>query len=67
MPLRRLRLDQGMTIAELAEASGVSGQQIRALENGKTRNPQVSTLSALALVLGVRPSEIDPLSTGEVS
>lgn len=58
--LRRLRVNARMSINKLAEQSGVSAKQIRNIEDGTTKNPQVETLSRLADALEVQPTEIDP-------
>jgi transcriptional regulator with XRE-family HTH domain len=50
--LRRLRLDAEMTIRELDHRSGISGRQIENIEAGRTVDPKVETLKALASVLG---------------
>lgn len=59
--LRRLRIDRHLSIAQLAEQSGVSDDQIRNIETGRAKNPRTSTLVDLARVLEVRPSELDPV------
>lgn len=61
--LRRIRVDKRMSIPELAEASGVSPEQIREIEAGRTLNPRPKTLGKLADVLDVQPSELDPILT----
>lgn len=43
--LQQLRLDEGMTLAQLAESTGVSTQTVANLEQGKGAWP--STLKAL--------------------
>ena len=59
---RRLRLEQGLSIVEMARLCGASEGTIRALEKGTIKNP--------ALVLGLRLAEVlqvDPyrLALGE--
>lgn len=61
--LRRIRVDKRLSIPELAEASGVSPEQIRHIEGGRALNPRPETLGKLADVLGVQPSELDPILT----
>ncbi|MFD8595137.1 helix-turn-helix domain-containing protein [Kitasatospora sp. NPDC059646] len=51
--LRELRRARGLTIEELAEASGVSDRAIGDLERGRSRRPQRGTLSAIAQGLGL--------------
>jgi transcriptional regulator with XRE-family HTH domain len=50
--LRRLRMEQGRTLSELAQASGVAKATLSALEAGKG-NPTIETLSSLATALGI--------------
>lgn len=61
--LRRLRLEHEppFSIPALAEASGVSPEQIRNIEAGRTQDPRPETLAKLADALGVRPIELDPV------
>ncbi|WP_141726394.1 helix-turn-helix domain-containing protein, partial [Actinacidiphila rubida] len=49
--LRRLRQDAGLTLEELAEASGLSPRGIGNLERGHRTTPQRGTVAALALGL----------------
>lgn len=65
--LRQIRVDKHLSTADLAAAAGISVEQIRNIEQGRTRNPRVETLSRLAEVLGVSPSAIDPMLTDERS
>ncbi|BAL90553.1 putative AfsR-family transcriptional regulator [Actinoplanes missouriensis 431] len=51
--LRSLRRSAGLTIEQLAEASGVSGRAISDMERGHSRAPQTRTLAALAKGLGL--------------
>jgi transcriptional regulator with XRE-family HTH domain/tetratricopeptide (TPR) repeat protein len=53
--LRRHRRAAGMTLEELAEASGVSARAISDMERGRTRAPQRRTLHLLVDALGVAP------------
>lgn len=46
--LRELRSLRGLTIEELAEASGISGRAIGDMERGRTLRPQRGTVTALA-------------------
>jgi putative transcriptional regulator len=52
-PLARIRAERDLTQAQLAELAGVSVATISALETGRTRIPQVRSLSKLARALGV--------------
>lgn len=58
--LRRLRVNARLSITQLSDRSGVSPKQIRNIEDGTTKKPQVETLSRLADVLEVQPTDIDP-------
>ena len=58
--LRRARVNAGLEIEELGELSEISPDQIRNIENGRTKNPRARTLVALAKPLKVSPAEIDP-------
>lgn len=58
--LRRARLNAEMEVKDLAEAAGVSQEQIRNIENGRATNPRAKTLAALARPLNVKPADIDP-------
>ncbi|MFF0008891.1 helix-turn-helix domain-containing protein [Streptomyces tibetensis] len=46
--LRALRQSRRLTIEELAEASGISGRAIGAMERGRSRRPHRGTITALA-------------------
>ncbi|MEV6205541.1 helix-turn-helix domain-containing protein [Kitasatospora sp. NPDC051914] len=46
--LRELRQARGLTIEELAEASGVSGRAIGDMERGRSLRPQRGTVTAIA-------------------
>lgn len=63
--LRRIRVNAGLSPDELSERAGVSAEQIRNIESGRARNPRVGTLTKLAQVLDVQPSEIDPMLGSE--
>jgi transcriptional regulator with XRE-family HTH domain len=58
MTLREIRLAAGMTQDQLAAASGVLQGNISALERGAVRDPQYSTVAALAAALKKSPVEI---------
>lgn len=55
--LRKLREGKGMTVTELARASGLSPAHISEIERGKT-SPSLRTLEKLALTLGVSRSSL---------
>ncbi|MGW5640345.1 ATP-binding protein, partial [Streptomyces sp. NPDC003832] len=57
MRLRELRRAAGLTLEELAEASGVSARAISDMERGYSRTPQPRTLAALAAALKVSDRE----------
>ncbi|MGW1926395.1 helix-turn-helix domain-containing protein, partial [Streptomyces massasporeus] len=57
MRLRELRRAAGLTMEELAEASGVSARAISDMERGHSRTPQPRTLAALASALKVSDQE----------
>jgi transcriptional regulator with XRE-family HTH domain len=62
--LRKKRVDARLSVADLADRSGISRQTIASLESGRTEDPQTDTLVKLADALGCQPSEIDPVLTG---
>ena len=55
--LRRIRLAQFLSQAELARRSGVHALTITRLENGRTA-PSTRTVRALAEALGIAPIEL---------
>lgn len=54
---RELRLEAGMTIAAVAETSGVSISTISRFENGST-DPGLTAFSAICGAVGVSPAEV---------
>ena len=65
--LKRLRRERGMTLANVADALGVSKPTVWAWEKGKAR-PVPNRLEAIAEVLGVPESELsDASQSGEVA
>ncbi|MFC4072903.1 helix-turn-helix domain-containing protein [Actinoplanes subglobosus] len=60
--LRSLRRGAGLTMEQLAEASGVSVRAISDMERGHSRAPQPRTLAALAVALEVSDEEHDLLA-----
>lgn len=63
--LRRIRIDARLSIDELSVRSGISAEQIRNIETGRAANPRPATLGAIADVLQVAPSAIDPVLNAE--
>jgi transcriptional regulator with XRE-family HTH domain len=59
--LRALRLNLGLTQAELATKAGVSEFTVVRLETGKGKRPHPSTRRKLAAALGVTIADIDEL------
>ncbi|MET8040607.1 helix-turn-helix transcriptional regulator [Micromonospora sp. NPDC005215] len=55
--LRKHRHAAGITLEQLAEASGVSGRAISDLERGFSRAPQRRTLTSIADALGLTPED----------
>lgn len=56
--LEQLRIDSLLTPEELGERVGLSGRQIRNIEEGKTRQPRMSTLARLSTHFAVPASEL---------
>lgn len=56
--LQALREERGMSQAELSRRSGVAQAIISYIEAGKTPNPRIDTVIALAQVLGVTVDEL---------
>lgn len=54
--IRRLRSEQGLTQAQLAEASGITVPQLSLIENG--HEPKVHRAEAIAKSLGVSVDEL---------
>lgn len=59
--LRELRHDRGLTMEELAEASGVSGRAIGDMERGRSLRPHRGTVTALAQGLRLDEAAHDEL------
>jgi len=55
--LRHLRIEAGMSQAELADRAGVGQSYLAGVENGK-RNPTLYTLWRLAIALGRTPRSL---------
>ena len=54
--IKRIRLAYGMSQAELARRIGVSKNTMYQIEAGKTPDPQVSRIQAIARVLNTSPN-----------
>jgi DNA-binding XRE family transcriptional regulator len=52
--LKRTRKERGLTIADVAERSGLDRAVVSRLENGKQDNPTVATLMRYAAAIGKR-------------
>jgi transcriptional regulator with XRE-family HTH domain len=64
--VRRLRIARGVSLSELARATGIAKGTLSAVENGRA-NPTVSTLTALSGALGVLVGELlEPPALGEI-
>ncbi|MEU4428029.1 helix-turn-helix transcriptional regulator, partial [Actinoplanes sp. NPDC024001] len=59
--VRELRQAAGLTLEQLAEASGVSDRAISDMERGHSRAPQARTLAALAAGLGLGAEQVAEL------
>jgi transcriptional regulator with XRE-family HTH domain/tetratricopeptide (TPR) repeat protein len=59
--LRRLRYAAGLTLEELAEASGVSVRAIGDMERSRSRSPQRRTAEAITAALGLTGADQDRL------
>ena len=59
--LRKKRIDAHLSVAQLAEKSGITRQTIASLESGRVEDPNTQTLVKLAKALKCEPSDIDPV------
>jgi transcriptional regulator with XRE-family HTH domain len=59
-PLRRVRQRRGMTLAVLADRAGLSKPFLSMVENGHRKLSRRDHVNAIALALGVAPSEVAP-------
>jgi transcriptional regulator with XRE-family HTH domain len=59
-PLRGLRRRRGLTLAALAGRAGLSPAFLSMVENGQRKLSRRDHVNALALALGVSPSEVAP-------
>jgi transcriptional regulator with XRE-family HTH domain len=60
-PLRVLRLNKGLSQAELAALAGVSEYTVTRLETGQRKRPHPATRRKLAAALGVPIADVDEL------
>lgn len=56
--MRQIRESRGMTQSELAKETGIPQSVISDIESGKTKNPRIDTMEAIARVLGVKLEEL---------
>lgn len=56
--IRKIRLEQGITLSELAYKSGISVGYLCHLEKGRRTNPSVIIMERIAKVLNKTVSEI---------
>ena len=56
--LKALREERGISVAELADSSGVSQPYIWQIESGRRKNPGGNTLQKLSSGLGVNVEEL---------
>jgi transcriptional regulator with XRE-family HTH domain len=56
--LKELRQSAGLTQQELATRAGVSISSLTQIEQGKTTDPRLSTVTDLAWALGIKPSKL---------
>ena len=56
--LKQLRLDKGLSVADLAEQAGVSKPYIWQIESGRRQNPSGEKLQKLATALGVTIADL---------
>ena len=62
--LKRLRVGQGLSVADLAGASGISKPYIWQIESGRRQNPSGDKLQRLATALGVTIADLIGASEG---
>jgi transcriptional regulator with XRE-family HTH domain len=53
--IREIRVERGLTQAQLCERAGISVDAVTRIENGR-RQPELRTIELLAVALGVAPS-----------
>jgi transcriptional regulator with XRE-family HTH domain len=57
----RSRIQHSISIRDLERATGISGKQLRLIEQGKVRQPREETIGAIARALSVDPLALFPL------
>jgi transcriptional regulator with XRE-family HTH domain len=63
--LKRRREEQGLSLADVSERSGLDRGMLSRLENGKILNPTMATLWRYADAIGAQVSlGMEPLPTG---
>ncbi len=66
--LKQLRQEQGLSLADVSDASGIDRAAISRLENGVFGNPTLRTLETYARALGVRMQiSFVPVSDGKTA
>lgn len=58
MRLRRLRHESGKTLRQVSIDSGVTENQILSIESGRTENPGIMTLAAIASAIGCKVGDL---------
>ena len=56
--VRRLRLEQGLTVEEAAEAAKMHWRRWQKIEAGEATGTTLTTICQVAAVLGVAPEEL---------
>ena len=56
--IKKIRLEKGLTMAELAEKCGISVGYLCHLEKGRRKNPSITIMENIAKVLDKTVSEI---------
>lgn len=65
--LNRLKKDSGMTLERLSEASGVPKGTLNKLFSGQTKDPQLSTISAVVHSMGYTLDDLsDDTASGKI-
>lgn len=49
--LKKLRIGKGYTLEQLSELTGISTKYLSSLEEGKEKNPTISTIEKIAVAL----------------
>ncbi len=56
--VQRLREQAGLSMSELAEASGIDKASVSRIEHGEFNKPKEETLTAIAKTFGVDPTDL---------